>query len=79
MEIPLLRGRYLIRADNINSQLVVVIDSLLSAHLGRALASFSHLLYWVGAMDRLTFVGVSFVLISAAIVACYVPSPVRHA
>jgi predicted permease len=42
--------------------------------LGRALPSFSHLLYGVGANDPLTFAGTSFVLMSTAILACYVPA-----
>jgi predicted permease len=42
--------------------------------LGRALSSFSHLLYGVSVMDPLTFAGASFVLMTAAIMACYVPA-----
>jgi predicted permease len=42
--------------------------------LTRMLASFSHLLYGVQAADPLTFIAVSAVLLSAALVACYVPA-----
>ena len=42
--------------------------------LAKALPSFSHLLYGIGASDPLTFAGTSFVLMSTAILACYVPA-----
>ncbi len=42
--------------------------------LTRFLSSFSHLLYGVRATDPLTFIGVSFVLIGATVLACYVPA-----
>jgi ABC-type antimicrobial peptide transport system permease subunit len=35
------------------------------------------LLYGVGASDPLTFLGVSLLLLSAAVLACYIPA--RHA
>lgn len=42
--------------------------------LTRALASFSHLLYGVGASDPFTFLVTSLVLIAAVVLACYVPA-----
>jgi putative ABC transport system permease protein len=42
--------------------------------LTRMLSSFSHLLYGVRAGDPLTFAAVSLVMISVAILACYVPA-----
>jgi predicted permease len=42
--------------------------------LAKALPSFSHLLYGIAASDPLTFAGTSFVLMSTAILACYVPA-----
>jgi predicted permease len=42
--------------------------------LAKALPSFSRLLYGIGASDPLTFAGTSFVLMSTAILACYVPA-----
>jgi predicted permease len=42
--------------------------------LTRMLSSFSHLLYGVGAADPLTFIGIPVVLLSAALLACYVPA-----
>jgi len=52
----------------------VAIGAAAGLVLARVLSSFSHLLYGVRAMDPLTFAGASLVLISAAIVACYVPA-----
>jgi putative ABC transport system permease protein len=52
----------------------VAIGAAAALILARVLSSFSHLLYGVGAMDPLTFLGTSFVLLSAALVACYVPA-----
>jgi predicted permease len=40
----------------------------------RLMPSFSHLLYGVGQSDPLTLLGVSAVLLIAAVVACYVPA-----
>jgi ABC-type lipoprotein release transport system permease subunit len=40
----------------------------------RLMPSFSHLLYGVGGSDPITLVGVSGVLLLAALVACYVPA-----
>lgn len=42
--------------------------------LVRLLPSFSHLLYGVGQWDPLTFLGVSAVLLLAALAACYAPA-----
>jgi len=42
--------------------------------LTRLLSSFSQLLYGVGANDPLTFVAVSLVLASVAILACFIPA-----
>jgi predicted permease len=42
--------------------------------LTRVLPSFSHLLYGVRASDPLTFVAVPLLLISAALLACYLPA-----
>jgi predicted permease len=42
--------------------------------LTRALSSYSHLLYGVGASDPLTFAVVSLVLTIVAILACYIPA-----
>jgi putative ABC transport system permease protein len=45
-----------------------------SIALVRLLPSFSHLLYGVGQNDPFTLLGVSAVLLIAAVVACYVPA-----
>ena len=45
-----------------------------SIALVRLLPSFSHLLYGVGQSDPFTLLGVSAVLLIAAVVACYVPA-----
>lgn len=55
----------------------VAIGGVAALVLTRVLSSFSHLLYGVRASDPLTFLGVSLVLLSAAVLACYVPA--RHA
>ncbi|HLK64434.1 MAG TPA: ABC transporter permease [Bryobacteraceae bacterium] len=52
----------------------VSIGAAMALVLGRALASFSHLLYGVGVNDPLTFVSTSLVLVCAVILACYLPS-----
>jgi ABC-type lipoprotein release transport system permease subunit len=41
---------------------------------GRALPSFSHLLYGVEYSDPLTLIGTSFVLMSTATLACFIPA-----
>ena len=52
----------------------VAIGTVTSLLLARVLASFSHLLYGVGARDPLTLVAVSLALISVALLACYLPA-----
>jgi predicted permease len=52
----------------------VVIGAGAALILGRALGSFSRLLYGVGAGDPLTFVTVSLLLIGVAILASYIPA-----
>ena len=52
----------------------VAIGALTALILTRMLSSFSHLLYGVGTADPLTFLAVSLVLISAAVLACYFPA-----
>ena len=42
--------------------------------LARLLATFSHLLFGVRANDPWTLLAVSLVLISAALLACYIPA-----
>src|SRR5579872_6160357 len=42
--------------------------------LGQLLSSFSHLLYGVRPRDPLTLIGVSLILLSAALLACYIPA-----
>jgi ABC-type antimicrobial peptide transport system permease subunit len=55
----------------------VAIGAVAALILTRVLSSFSQLLYGVRAGDPLTFVAVSLVLLSAAVLACYFPA--RHA
>jgi predicted permease len=50
------------------------VGALSSIALVRLLPSFSHLLYGVGRSDPVTLVGVSVILLIAAIAACYVPA-----
>ena len=52
----------------------VAIGAAAALILTRLLSSFSHLLYGIGASDPFTFVAVSLVLISAALLACYFPA-----
>jgi predicted permease len=52
----------------------VAIGAAAALILTRLLSSFSQLLYGVRASDPLTFVAVSLVLISAALLACYFPA-----
>jgi predicted permease len=52
----------------------VTIGAVAALIVTRLLSSFSHLLYGVRASDPLTFVGASFVLLSAALLACYIPA-----
>jgi putative ABC transport system permease protein len=52
----------------------VAAGAVVSLVLARVLSSFSQLLYGVRAMDPLTFIAVSLVLISAALLACYIPA-----
>jgi predicted permease len=52
----------------------VATGTLAALILTRVLASFSHLLYGVRASDPLTFFAVPLLLISAALLACYIPA-----
>jgi predicted permease len=52
----------------------VAIGAVAALMLTRVLASFSRLLYGVGAGDPWTFVSVSLFLIIAAVLACYIPA-----
>jgi predicted permease len=52
----------------------VAIGALASVVFARLLTSFSHLLYGVGPNDPLTLIAVSAVLISVALLACYLPA-----
>ena len=52
----------------------LTIGAMTALILGRVLGDFSHLLYGVGVADPLTFVIVAVVLISVALIACYVPA-----
>ncbi len=52
----------------------VAIGAVAALLLARLLASFSNLLYGVGPNDPLTLVAVSAVLISVALLACYLPA-----
>jgi predicted permease len=52
----------------------VAIGAVAAFILTRVLSSFSHLLFGVRASDPFTFVGVSLLLIGAALLACYIPA-----
>jgi predicted permease len=52
----------------------VATGALAALILTRVLSSFSHLLYGVRASDPLTFFAVALLLISAALLACYIPA-----
>ncbi|HEV2986938.1 MAG TPA: ABC transporter permease [Candidatus Angelobacter sp.] len=52
----------------------LAIGAMAALILGRVLGNFSHLLYGVGVADPLTFATVTVVLISIALIACYVPA-----
>jgi predicted permease len=52
----------------------IAIGTLGALMFGRALPSFSHLLYGVESNDPLTLIVMSFVLMSTAILACFIPA-----
>jgi putative ABC transport system permease protein len=52
----------------------LVIGTAAALILARLLSSFSHLLYGVGSNDPLTFIAVSLLLASVAVLACYIPT-----
>jgi predicted permease len=52
----------------------IAIGTLGALMFGRALPSFSHLLYGVEYSDPLTLIGTSFVLMSTATLACFIPA-----
>jgi predicted permease len=59
------------------SQLAIVgvlIGIVAALILGRALSSFSHLLYGVRAQDPITLCAVSLILMGASLIACYLPA-----
>jgi ABC-type antimicrobial peptide transport system permease subunit len=52
----------------------IIIGTFAAAVLTKALSSFSRLLFGVRTTDPLTFIAVSLCLISAALLACYIPA-----
>ncbi len=52
----------------------VALGAIAATVLTRVLSSFSQLLYGVRATDPLTFFAVSFCLVAAALLACYIPA-----
>jgi predicted permease len=65
----------MVLGEGLRLSLVGIVIGVASALiLGRMLGSFSRLLYGVGASDPLTFVAVTMVLISVAMMACYLPA-----
>jgi predicted permease len=52
----------------------VLIGMVAALILGRALSSFSHLLYGVRAGDPITLAAVSLLLVTASLLACYLPA-----
>jgi putative ABC transport system permease protein len=52
----------------------VLIGAVAALILGRALSSFSHLLYGVRAGDPMTLAAVSLLLMAASLLACYLPA-----
>jgi predicted permease len=52
----------------------LAIGAVAALILTRLLSSFSHLLYGVGSNDPLTFIAVSLLLASVAVLACYIPA-----
>jgi putative ABC transport system permease protein len=52
----------------------VIIGAAAALFLTRAVSSFSHLLYGVGRSDPVTFFCVSLVLLTVAILACWLPA-----
>ena len=52
----------------------VITGTLAAVILAKVVSGFSRLLYGVGAGDPLTFVSVSLVLLSVALLACYIPA-----
>jgi ABC-type antimicrobial peptide transport system permease subunit len=52
----------------------LLVGTVAAIVLVRLLPSFSHLLYGVSQWDPLTILGVSAVLLTAALAACYVPA-----
>ena len=52
----------------------VLIGTFAALILGRALSSFSHLVYGVRAQDPIILGGVSLILIGASLIACYLPA-----
>jgi ABC-type antimicrobial peptide transport system permease subunit len=52
----------------------VLIGTVAALILGRALSSFSHLLYGVRAGDPMTLAAVSLLLMVTSLLACYLPA-----
>jgi putative ABC transport system permease protein len=52
----------------------IAIGTAAALILTRILSSFSHLLYGVGAGDPATYLAVSLVMITVAVLACYLPA-----
>jgi ABC-type antimicrobial peptide transport system permease subunit len=66
--------RMVIREGSQLAMIGVLIGTVAALILGRALSSFSHLLYGVRAQDPIILGAVSLILMGASLIACYLPA-----